>query len=61
MEITITCAFRTSKSFLCYLFWPNVYSAIRMFANVDLSHPDVRSEYFRWAEWLADQLPLGGL
>lgn len=27
MEITITCAFRTSKSFLCYLFWPNVYSA----------------------------------
>lgn len=32
-----------------------------MFTNVDLSHPEVRRELFRWAEWLADQLPLGGL
>lgn len=32
-----------------------------MFANVDLSHPDVRSELFNWAEWLAGQLPIGGL
>lgn len=32
-----------------------------MFTNVDLSHPEVRKELFRWAEWLAAQLPLGGL
>lgn len=31
-----------------------------MFANVDLSHPDVRDELFRWTEWLNGQLPLDG-
>lgn len=32
-----------------------------MFANVDLSNHEVRSELFRWAEWLERQLPIGGL
>lgn len=32
-----------------------------MFANIDLSHQEVRDELFRWVEWLQQQLPLGGL
>ncbi|KAI6359413.1 hypothetical protein MCOR25_007068 [Pyricularia grisea] len=32
-----------------------------MFADIDHSHPEVRSEFFKWAEWLNDQLLLGGL
>lgn len=36
-------------------------TAIRMFDDVDHSHPEVRSELFKWAEWLDGQLDLGGL
>lgn len=32
-----------------------------MFADIDHSHPEVRSEFFKWAEWLNDQMLLGGL
>lgn len=32
-----------------------------MFANVDLSNQQVRSELFNWIEWLSGQVPLGGL
>lgn len=32
-----------------------------MFANVDHSHPEVRRDLFHWIQWLASQLPLGGL
>lgn len=33
----------------------------RMFANVDHSHPEVRRDLFYWVQWLAAQIPLGGL
>lgn len=32
-----------------------------MCSNIDHSHPDVRQDLFRWAEWLASELQLGGL
>ncbi|KAK7745659.1 hypothetical protein SLS62_009700 [Diatrype stigma] len=32
-----------------------------MFANIDHSNPEVRSELFRWISWLGRQLPLGGI
>jgi alpha-amylase len=32
-----------------------------MCANIDHSHPDVRSDLFHWVEWLGSQLTLGGL
>lgn len=32
-----------------------------MFANVDHSHPEVRRDLFYWVQWLAAQIPLGGL
>lgn len=35
--------------------------AFSMFANVDLSNQQVRTELFNWVEWLNAQMPLGGL
>ncbi|PSR92274.1 alpha-amylase-like protein [Coniella lustricola] len=32
-----------------------------MFANVDHRNPEVRRDLFNWIQWLASQLPLGGL
>lgn len=31
-----------------------------MFADVDVAHPDVREEYFKYAEWLVNELGLDG-
>ncbi|KAF3762759.1 family 13 glycoside hydrolase [Cryphonectria parasitica EP155] len=32
-----------------------------MFANVDHRNPEVRQDLFYWVQWLAQQIPLGGL
>ena len=32
-----------------------------MFANLDHTHPDVRADIFKWAEWLAAELPISGM
>lgn len=33
----------------------------RMFSNVDHGHPEVRRDLFYWVQWLAAQIPIGGL
>jgi alpha-amylase len=34
---------------------------LRMFADVDHNHPEVRRDLFYWVTWLASQLRVGGL
>lgn len=41
--------------------WTPLTPIDRMFANVDHSHPEVRRDLFYWIQWLASQIPLGGL
>ena len=32
-----------------------------MFANLDQSHPEVRADLFKWAEWIGSEFPLSGM
>lgn len=32
-----------------------------MFSDVDHKHPEVKADLFNWAQWLSEQMPLGGL
>ena len=32
-----------------------------MFADLDHTHPEVRADIFKWAEWLGSELPISGM
>jgi alpha-amylase len=32
-----------------------------MFANLDHTHPEVRADIFKWAEWIGTELPISGM
>jgi len=32
-----------------------------MFADLDHTHPEVRADIFKWAEWLGNELPISGM
>lgn len=32
-----------------------------MFANLDHTHPEVRADIFKWAEWIGSELPISGM